>query len=350
MAFVGFRVTSSSKTKIETAVSELAHISKACLTEYEVPCKYLVQLEVEKGRPFCIGILTDQTPQILLEHYIQSGSRVWLDGKGPAKADLTGYVEPANFSMTSDDEDDDSEEEMAAEDSVTAGSDIEMEMGHVSAFGKEAKPIAEEVSDEEDSDEDDEEEVVDAAEDSSSDGSEDAETDTTSVSVTDASHRKKVPKVGAEEIEVNESDDEGSVEVISKKMGKLGKQEAKAAQEEKDADSDEDETTTKKGAKGKTPKTPTALAPLKVTKKRKGDKEIEAPAAKKKPAGPESEYERALVDELKRVGGRSKISVLGAKVQRPAGLVCKLSAFLRDRASTFVCDGGNVELTSKVNA
>lgn len=54
---------------------------------------------------------------------------------------------------------------------------------------------------------------------------------------------------------------------------------------------------------------------------------------------------QAIVDFVKKSGGRVNASKIGAAVKRPAGVAEKLTAFLANKKDTFVVlDKGDVEL------
>eukprot|EP01054_Gregarina_sp_Poly1_P003178 Gregarina_sp_Poly_1__3177@NODE_18_length_21885_cov_39_980383_g16_i0_p5_GENE_NODE_18_length_21885_cov_39_980383_g16_i0NODE_18_length_21885_cov_39_980383_g16_i0_p5_ORF_typecomplete_len312_score54_66NPL/PF17800_1/0_0029TFIIF_alpha/PF05793_12/0_012_NODE_18_length_21885_cov_39_980383_g16_i01785418789 len=309
MAFAGYHLSSKSKTSIENALCELTHASRVCLTEYKTPCNYQVRLEDETGKSFCIGLLTDQSPQILLEHYIPSGCKIWLEGKGEASADLTGYIEPAYpFSGDEDerlgDEEDESEdeEEHVGSEEEHVGSEEEhvgSEEEHVGSEEEvELSEVEEIKSDSSQHDNSTEDFDVEAAADDDDDDDDNEENEASS----------PTPDV-EEEPELESEDNEPSVYVKEK------------------------------SSKARVSSSATRVSGER--KKRKGENLSEPPA--KRQVGPEADYERSLIEELKRIGGRTKISLLGAKVSRPAG-VPKLSVFLKQHPSSFVCDGHNVAL------
>eukprot|EP01057_Protomagalhaensia_wolfi_P001945 Protomagalhaensia_wolfi_Nauph_80__1944@NODE_2221_length_1163_cov_52_936833_g1734_i0_p1_GENE_NODE_2221_length_1163_cov_52_936833_g1734_i0NODE_2221_length_1163_cov_52_936833_g1734_i0_p1_ORF_typecomplete_len365_score101_05TFIIF_alpha/PF05793_12/6_7e07NPL/PF17800_1/0_00098SBE2/PF17076_5/1_2Hid1/PF12722_7/5DMP1/PF07263_11/6_1_NODE_2221_length_1163_cov_52_936833_g1734_i0691142 len=357
MAFVGYHLSSSEKTVIDTAQSELAHISRICLTEFEIPCYYQVRMEAENGRIYTIGILNDRKPQAELELYVPNGARVWLDGKGSAKADLTGYVEPA-YSFS---DEDDEAESTSDEGMDMCEGDISQRLNAMAAAAamanKDTANTHEEASSDDDDDEDDEEDDTNekpAASDGSSSGEEEEVEEESAESGAEAvaeSAQSESEEASDEEVSADSGSEEDEPEAGSEAAGSSDSE----ADAESSASEEEAEevviVTSKKGVKGAAAAAPAAAATLKEAgKKRKAEKGNEPPA-KRPETGPEESYRTALVEELQRLGGRSKIAMLGAKVPRPAGLTTKLGAFLKQHSSHFVCDGNNVELhASVVNA
>eukprot|EP01053_Blabericola_migrator_P008289 Blabericola_migrator_1__8288@NODE_42_length_17171_cov_64_374065_g38_i0_p2_GENE_NODE_42_length_17171_cov_64_374065_g38_i0NODE_42_length_17171_cov_64_374065_g38_i0_p2_ORF_typecomplete_len384_score107_55NPL/PF17800_1/1_1e06RST/PF12174_8/0_23_NODE_42_length_17171_cov_64_374065_g38_i013712522 len=378
MAFVGFHLSTGSKTTIETEASEIAHVSRCCLTEASSKASFKVLLQVESGPAYCIGILSQEHPQISLEHYITTGSIVTLVGPGNAKADLTGYIEPAYSVDDGSDDEAMAEGESSEDDEATAAlpkefskadfiKALRLQVGDKSGKSSESSD-GHQSSDDEGEEEASSDEEQPSAEAASSDD-DSAGVDTTA-SVNAQAESPEVSAAASSESDAESNAEAGSmaeVESSSEEAAEVGEEddseEGEEDEEEDDEDDedDSDDEEVESATSGEEdnvvpvpPKndikqaraapTPAKEEPPKTSsdKKRKATPAAAEPPAKRKETE-ESTYKNALVTELKRLGGKTKIAMLGAKVQKPSG-VPKLGQFLKKHTDAFVCEGPNVEL------
>lgn len=297
MTFWGCALKPGQKQKVDLPEDEVLHLSQVCLHEPKAGKNYLSVLVNGSNYTFCC-LEKDKIEHNSLDLFFGPEPPTFHN-KGSSEVHISGYMEPKDEGDEDEEEEEEESEEEQVKDKIVGASTSSKASPKASP---KTSPAAKAV------------EVK------------------TSPKVSPKASPKAAatPAKGKKDAE-EDSDEEGDEE--------------EGEESEELEESEEKPAPKKKAAAKEAPKRKAeeATPPAKKAKTEASPKAAAAPSPNKAAdKAAESEYTQQLVDFLKK-NGKSKLSDLGSKVKRPAG-VCKMKTIFDANKDKFVFAGDSVEL------